>query len=189
MTYSVAMSEPVVNPLLEFRLAQEQTSGSNIGWSLDQTSREMGVAVSTIIRTEQGCYNEIPPAILRHLITFFISADSVRDQYSRFKTGKRTAIRDHRAVERQFAWKLKTYVQRHPETNPFLIWRYQIAEYKSRLAFCKDFCLHPSTVKRVEDGVAEKIPESILEAMHEIWLDPDSIETLEKEYANWRGNR
>jgi transcriptional regulator with XRE-family HTH domain len=172
------MNDEAVNPLLEFRLAHD--------WSLDRTAREMGVSISTIIRTEQGCYADIPPAILRHLITHFISGDSVRDKYSRYQIRQRTTVRDHRSVERQPARHLKNLMGIYPQRNPMILWREEIMGYKSRLAFCKDLCLHPSTVKRVEDGQAHGIPMNILQVMEFLWItEADEINDL---YTKWRQN-
>lgn len=172
------MSEQVVNPLLEYRLAQN--------WSLDRISREIGVSPSTVIRTEQGCYGDIPPAILRFISSYFLSPNAVRDQYLRYQTSKRSTIRDHNYMVREFSRSLKSSCNADWTINPFLVFREEILRYKSRLAFCKDYCLHPSTVKRIEDGIAEEIPVSIISALEEVHLNSTSILTLINLYNSWR---
>lgn len=167
-----------VNPLTHFRLTQNQGNG----WSLDQCAKELNVSISTIVRTEQGCYNEIPPTILRGIASAFISPADCAAQYSRFQTSKRDRVRNSGTTQRLPVGAIKQVLQKDPDKNPFVAWREALG-YKSRLSFCKDLCLHPSTVKRLEDGVAEDMPESVVEVLTYIGVDWSSLEYL---YKKWR---
>lgn len=171
------------NPLTEFRLAQS----NGAGWSLSKLSREIGVSESTIIRTEQGLYNDIPPRILYYLADRFLSPGSVAAQYSRFQISRRHQLYLHGRLELNFRKALTILCEKYPERNPFLLWRESAGVkgpgYKSRLAFCKDLCLHPSTVKRYEDGLAERMPDSMRNALMDVRVD---WETIDECYKQWR---
>jgi hypothetical protein len=179
------VDEPPVNPLKEFRLAQERGAG----WSVDWCAKMLNVTASTIIRTEDGCYADIPPAILRGITPYFLSSDTVRANYRLFKSDARRRVKDGRLVE-SFRFQAYRTTQKGIEKddrNPFVIWR-ELCGFKSRLSFCKTLCIHPSTVKRLDDGVAEVIPASIKEALNEIELDPTFIDYLEGAYIQWRAS-
>jgi DNA-binding XRE family transcriptional regulator len=177
------MDGSVVNPLKEFRLAQDHGAG----WNVEYCAKQIDVSASTIIRTEDGCYNDIPPTILRYIAPFFLSPDSVRTNYRLFKSDARRRVKDGKIFE---SFRFQAYVTtdkgvEKDTRNPFVIWR-ELCGFKSRLSFCKTLCLHPSTVKRLEDGEALDIPESVLESLREIELDPNFIEYLEAAYSQWR---
>jgi hypothetical protein len=165
-----------VNPLRQYR--------SDKFLSLDQAAAELKVSVSTLIRTEQGCYNDIPPTILGAISSHFLSPDAVRSQYSRYQTGNRTL--NSRGLVRGYQRELSQRYRISRKTkNPFIIFR-ELQGYYSRLAFCKDFCLHPATVKRLEDGLANRIPESVQSALvvGDV-LTEDDIEFIETLYQDW----
>jgi transcriptional regulator with XRE-family HTH domain len=170
------MDEAVVNPLAAFRADQK--------WSLDECARIMGVSQSTIIRTEQGCYNDIPPSILRYLSDHHISRDAIIHDYHRFQSITRLRTLD-RAAYYFWGQSLTALIAKEPTANPFVLWREGILRYHSRLAFCKDLCLHPSTVKRVEDGLAERLPGSIIEALSSGRAEVDWM-ALDAVYRGWR---
>lgn len=170
------MYEPLVNPLALYR--------ANQSWSLDTCARKMDVSPSTIIRTEQGMYNAIPPIILRYLSDHHISRDAISHDYHRFQSLTRLRTLDGPAF---LFWRpdLRAFIEADPVTNPFILWREGCLRYQSRLAFCKDLCLHPSTVKRYEDGLAERMPGTMIEALTSGHVMVD-WEGIDNEYRKWR---
>lgn len=185
LTYSVGMDpEHVkqsreqsleVNPLYWHRFV------NNI--SISQLAKDFGVTESTIIRTEQGLYNEIPPNVLRHLAAHSLSPNTVRRQYARYQTCQR--LKSGARYNRRTYSFYRSMVAQNPEENPLVLFREKFLGYKSRLAFCKDFCLHPSTVKRVEDGLSQTLPQSILDALGEAGFDGWLLEKLLENYLVW----
>lgn len=173
LTYSVSNNP---NPVTEFRLRQLDSS-------IEKTARMIGVSVSTLLRTEYGCYNNLPPTILRYLSNYSGTPDSISNMYARFQTHKRIASSREHELDYFYWSKLQELCAKEPEVNPFVLWREGLQKFNSRLAFCKAFCLHPSTIKRLEDGFAEKLPAALKIACDDIGLD---YMRLEEEYIAWR---
>lgn len=186
MTYSVPMErEPVkayVNPVSQLRIKNK--------WSLEECAVEIGVSPSTIIRTEQGLYNDIPPRIFRYLSDRTLSPGTVTYDYHRWQNSRRMQTLNGKDVSPFIFFKqsLSSLIQQEPETNPILLWRFYVLGYESRLAFCRDLCLHPSTIKRYEDGVAERMPESLISALELSRIEID-WEFLDECYRKWRRTR
>lgn len=170
------MERQPVNPLYWYRLME------NI--SISQLAKDFNVTESTIIRTEQGLYNEIPPNVLRNLAAHSLSPDTVRRQYARYQTGKR--LKSGARYSRRTYGEYRSLTKKNPEENPLVLFRASFLGYKSRLAFCKDFCLHPSTVKRVEDGLSQTLPQSILDALGDAGFDGWLLEKLLENYCSFK---
>ena len=172
------MSDGVVNPFLVFR---QEFKGRPM--SIREVSKLLGVAESTYLRTEQGLYNDIPPVLLRAISDHVTSPAVVCANYERSQISQRTATYRDGKVIQHYRDLLAIEVSEFPEANPFILWRQNINGFKTRLAFCKAVCLHPSTVKRVEDGVAESISRDIVDAMLFCGVD---LNPLESEYRIWQ---
>jgi hypothetical protein len=169
------MSASKVNPFLEFRKEQKK--------SIKQLADMLQVSESTYIRTEQGLYHDIPPVLLRNFSNHTLSPDLVRAQYVRSQIRQRAATFESGRLRRDYLKRLKTLITDAPHTSPFLIWRVYVQDIDSRLTFCKMTCLHPSTVKRVEDGIAGTVPSSIIDALEQCGIDPHP---LAREYEKWK---
>jgi transcriptional regulator with XRE-family HTH domain len=171
-TSGVKDIEPrVINPVKQFRVSR--------GWSIKEMSEQAGVSVSTVTRTEQGCYNEIPPRLLGFISSDYLSVGLVRSDFRRFKASQRDSVLVNREKRGGF---LNVTDPRVWNTNPFVWWRL-INGWNSRLSFCKDMCLHPSTVKRYDDGTAVRMPEDIQIALTDIEID---WEVIDEQYQRWR---
>ena len=158
----------MVNPFLRWRREYSR--------SISQMATLLDVSESTYLRAEQGLYNEIPPTLLRNFSHYALSPGVVRTQYARAQTSRRIATFQSGRVREQFSTDGKS--------NPFLAWR--ATYFASRLEFCKAVGVHPSTVKRVEDGIAKTLPEVILQVLLEVGIDPFP---LKKEYERWQKNK
>lgn len=146
----------IENPLTKFR--------SDHKWSIETCAVEIGVSPSTIIRIEQGLYNDIPPRVFRYLSDRTLSPSSVSYGYHRWQNSRRVQSVNGENF-RLFNQRLENLIRDAPEINPALLWRYDILGYDSRLAFCRALCVHPATVKRFEDGIAERMPSVIIDVL------------------------
>ena len=174
----VKVDDPAVieNPLMKFRSDQK--------WSIETCALEIGVTPSTIIRIEQGLYNDIPPRVFRYLSDRTLSPGTISYGYRRWQNSRRVQTVNGENF-RLFNQKLENFIRGAPEINPAILWRYDILGYDSRLAFCRGLCLHPSTVKRFEDGIAERMPSSIISVLGLSDFEID-WRFVDECYRNWR---
>jgi transcriptional regulator with XRE-family HTH domain len=158
------------NPVKEFR--------ERLYISQEKLAEEMGVSHSTLLRTEQGLYSEIPPVILRFLKANSEYTTTPIADYARFRS-------EQRATSSQHLKPLGTtpfYLGQ--EEHPFKDWR-ERQGYRSRLSFCTAFCLHPSTLIRFEKGISVRVPQDVVDLFRDFNLDS---ELLQHRYTSWRAN-
>lgn len=177
------MSSLYVNPLREYRYRYD----NGAGLSISQLANRINVSESTVIRTEQGLYHAIPPRILTFLdnSSEFLSRGSIISQYARFQASIRNRSFLSERFSRNVGALLAKTVKNFPEKNPALLLRKNVLEYDSRLKFCQALCLHPSTIKRFEDGLALSVPEQ----MRDVFINHgfmNLIDILDNYYGNWK---
>lgn len=135
-----------------------------------------GVSESTLLRTEQGLYVDIPPTILRNIATDHPLPSLISADYHRFQVSQRDRNRNE----------LRPYgtIKHDPysKTHPFISWRKECG-IESRLEFCRMFCIHPSTLKRFEDGISLTTPSYLLDVLRSLGVD---YTLLEDNYLIWR---
>ena len=164
------MNEPD-NPIKELR--------ETLNLSQRELSERLSCSVSTILRTEQGLYNDIPPLLM--------------DWYTEHSDFTATPITDYRRY--QTRQRLRNGVSLVPYTEGreggyfiweieyFFIWWRKSNGYKERLHFCRAFCYHPSTIIRFEKGVAKNPPKEVLDLFRDWDL---GLKQLTDDYALWR---
>lgn len=121
-----------INPLKQLRLSKS--------WSLDQVSESSGLSRQLIIRAEQGCYNDIPPAYLNWITDYFDVEENLLDiEYQAFRVRTRQSNAGLLSVA---LFRIK------PEVNPLTYYRERYG--LSMAAVYKGFCLHPATIHKLE---------------------------------------
>jgi len=150
-----------------------------LGLSHAELADRYSVSKSTLLRTEQGLYARIPPEILSGLRLDHSSPWSISADYSRYQTSQR----DRNSHLLRSLGTVGLYAD--ALGHPFISWRLYEG-ILSRLEFCRLFCIHPSTVKRYEDGISLSTPSVILDLIRAYNIE---WEPLEWSYQNWRRNR
>ena len=168
------------NPIREERL--------RLSLSITDFSKILEVSTSTLLRTEQGLYVDIPPTILRYFDSHSLTPWSIRPEYVRYQTSQRASVLEQqiRRLDKENKDILDVLPQLDYNTmeHPLVNW-YRRLGYKTRLEFCKAFCLHPSSIIRFEAGRTRSVPEQLSNVLWGLELGLVMVR-LQDSYREWR---
>lgn len=157
------------NPI---KAAREQ-----LGLSIGQVAGAANIHRQVIIKTEQGCYADIPPRLYSYLVSRLGDSDpGYTADYQRWVAEKR--IESYGRLNR---W-LPDF---RAELHPLVQWR-QESEL-TRTAFCKAFCVHTSTITRFETKLEQQtIPDQLIQALSASGYSSDTISEIGTRYRIYR---
>lgn len=142
------------NPLVLARLTA--------GLTVLQYARTLGVHKSLIQFSEQGCYRKIPPPYFRvGAVDYYVAPEL----YHKFRIAKRQRNAS------QFTFPVEA-----PGTFANLLDFLQLKPYQ----FACKFCVQPTEVQKLKDGVRQRLPLNLQEALIQIGLPYEWVKELEK---------
>ena len=149
------------NPLRKVRLQLHK--------SLYQLADECNVNMQALFLNENGVYPDILPAIQRTLKkNYNIEMEDLRQAYIMWVYAQRQIFKD------------KHYPYKLPEPDldiaPFQQWRESVG--LTYMQVCKQLCVQPSLVNRLEKGKSMKVPNQIQEALYDIGFTRSEVDEL-----------
>lgn len=149
------------------------------GYSLERLGKLLGVSKQYLSRAEHGTYSGINRNLARWTAGVLdISVHEVDRQYSSFQSAKR----------RRTAQNLQPQILARRGSNEaghVIFSRWRAGYWPTIIAFCKDMCVHPSSVENYEEGITPVMPVQLVDAMREAkLLDPnweDAIRAFPKQ--------
>lgn len=143
--------EPIVNPIKRLRLSRS--------WSLEQVAEAADLSKQLLIRSEQGCYVNIPPRLVGFLEDHFdFDLSELNEQYITFQEITRISNYGLLPVDLLRVW---------PERNPFVALR-KIRKLSQAQVY-KGFCIHPTIIHKLENqpNLCQTIPGDFVRALQE----------------------
>lgn len=142
------------NPLVTARLAKSLTVLSY--------ARYLGVHKSLIQFSEQGCYRKIPPPYFRaNAVDYYVAPEL----YHKFRIAKRLRNSQH------FVFPVEA-----PDNFAELLEFLQLNPYQ----FACKFCVQPTEVQKLSQGIRSRLPLNLQEALIQIGLPYDWVKDLER---------
>jgi DNA-binding XRE family transcriptional regulator len=145
------------NPIKVYREAN--------GWTLETLATKVGCSKQLVIRTEQGCYPKIPPAIVDFFAynpTVKVRPDTtlIQVEYREYQTEVR--ISNYGTLYAGF-----NFSRVADSVHPFTAWRESSDLNLTQV--CKMFCLHPATIFKFEKQpyLVNSLPQPLVEALNE----------------------
>lgn len=162
-------------------MAQDINPIKSIRVQLNLTLAELALAAGIdrliIVRTEQGCFNEIPPKLLHYLLR----RTNYPEHY--LASNYRTWVAENR---RRNYGKLSSRLPIFSESkHPFKSWRE--ASDLGKLEVCRLYCVHPSTLGRFENNlVMQTVPTQLSDALSESGYSQHLLSDLGIRYNLYR---
>lgn len=161
----------LLNPITEQR--------NELGLSHEVFANKVGCTKQAIIRLEQGCYEQILPAVLLFLVNDIGCNElSLVDAYEGFREDTR---KQHYRYFGDFA----------PDTfstllHPFICLRHNVNASTTKVA--KDLCLSQATLSHWEKHwkTQQSVPKSFVNCLKEIGYNDFEIHSLRKAYKEFR---
>lgn len=153
----------LTNPIKGVRLAHHET--------LEEFSAHAGIHIQALYLNERGVYPNILPKLENYIVSLGEDRDTLNERYLEFQKERRLAAGDRYALA---GYQLGE--PRYDEGHPFVIFRESLdpGEPVSRMAFAKNFCVHPAQLHRLETGATKHLPEQLKEALQRAGL-PDIV--------------
>jgi transcriptional regulator with XRE-family HTH domain len=148
----IERDNPLTNPLKRFRL-QEALTQEALG-DLIRVSKQV------VLKTEQGLYHTPTPKLSAWVERTF-SVDLTKP-YAQWQTTQRQKL-----GEREW----------HPAEN-FSVWLIKNFPGQSNMAICKQFCIHPATLRSFLLHEVRRMPVQIRVALIEAGVPGEQIERL-----------
>lgn len=156
-----------VNPLKQLRLSKN--------WSLDQVADSAELSRLLIIRSEQGCYKNIPPKLL----------DFYQDVVDFDLVELNLSYVNFQVLTRQSNYGLLPvgFLRIWPEKNPFTALR-KVGKVSMAQVY-KGFCVHPTILHKLENqpNLCATIPSDLLKALTTAGYPVSWL----AHYVNWYG--
>ena len=158
------------NPIVEFRLANSL--------SQEALARMAGITRLAVMRTEQGIFSRIPPALISALLSKVMvtqegdaltSDEEINLAYHKFQREVRRA---------NYGALTETLPEEIRGVSPLIHWRLK-SGLASQMGLCRKFCIHPASVAQFESGLQKKLPDQVLEALLEAGYDEDTLQKLQ----------
>ena len=129
--------------------------------SLNQFAEECNINMQALFLNENGVYPDVLPAIQKTLrINYSVDIEDLRQDYVRWIYSQRQTFQN------------KYYPYKLPEPDltiaPFKAWRESLD--LTYMQVCKQLCIQPSLVHRLEKGKSLKLPEQIRVAFIRYWI-------------------
>lgn len=143
----------MTNPIVEARLS--------IAMSGQSLAKRLGLSRQYVNRAEQGTYSKLNPSLIRWVSNVSnISPGAVEHRYTTFQKVKRQATINR--IE-------PTQLARHnsKERGNVIFERWRSGFWPSSMAFATDFCLHPDTIQKYEEGITLTMPKHLMDALTE----------------------
>lgn len=120
------------NPLKTLRLSKS--------WTLDDIANSTGCSRHLIIRAEQGCYDRVPPRLMRFYVDrFYIDSAELNEQLRTFQVETRKVVgRKLFKLGEAELW----------QGNP--ITQLREWDHLSKAQVTKGLCLHPTIIHKLE---------------------------------------
>lgn len=164
----------IVNPIKAARL--------HLGYSQVHFAKNCGTSKQLVIRAEQGCYPDIPPAIFNYLrfhTKLDLDSTEFRATYCAFQHQQRKFA--YGMLEKPYDFLINS-----PSEHPFIAWR----EYSNlnQTQVAKNFCVHPSVLFKFEKQphLLNDLPEQLVDALLDSGYAPALITELRTAYRRYK---
>lgn len=161
-----------------------------MGKTMEELADSAYIHLQVVFLTEHGTYNRIPPTVLTALKN--VDPVAIQDEYREYQKWSR----EHYGR----LYHLEDIVELGPPggQHPVVAFRTSIGIGEghphglSRMAFCKEFCVHSAEMYSLERGIKFDLSEQFRTAMQQAGLRDTVLAELEfrcQEYARGEWNR
>ena len=166
------------NPIKALRISLGLSQGDLIRFS--------GLNRMVVLRTEQGLYSSPSKSITQPLIDLSGNTLSHEDIVGLYKSSQTFT----RQSQNWWVRRLETPPVAKPlgGIHPFISFRggpVVPSMFRTRMGFCKAFCLHPNSMRLFEVGEQIIPPESLIVGLREAGFSPESLACLRDSALLW----
>lgn len=153
------------NPIKDVRLKHRGT--------LDTFAAACDIHPQALYLNEQGVYPKILPKVVKYLQELGEWDTLLELKYKQFVAEKRKVAGDLNSLS-----EVDLGEPIFDIGHPFVVFREKLPGVLSRMAFCKDFCVQPSLMYRLETSGTKHLPEQLREALTESGLPAIVLQEL-----------
>lgn len=153
------------------------------GKTLNQLAESIGINYQAVYLNECGTYSSVLPTIVRYFEKLGYDGNEIENDYQAFQCSKRQVSGEK--------YKMGEITDLGPPSavNPLVQFRYLLNITRSK--FCKDFCVHPASMRQLELNAMQTLPAQLHLALEQAGLAPGLIVELEERLVEvvWRPHR
>ncbi len=169
------------NPIRSLRISLGLTQGDLV--KLSTLSRMV------VLRTEQGLYKSPSPLITSPLIELAGNPETLTHEslVEAYKASQKYQCENQQYWVKKLPTSPKRLWGNPDDSHPIVYFRGRWAPpvAKSRMGFCKAFCLHPNSMRLFESGEQLTVPSSLLVGLSLAGLTAAALDTLASTVLLW----